>query len=187
MELPGGGCGWHLHRHRLGLQFRVDTTNRGWDFHLATSGDLDLATNGDFFMAMDSRSARSASTTAHNGRGHRCPRHSCNWSSCCRRCSAYRRKGIPSTFRWPSTGHKVPDDEVPSDQWDNTTVGELVYRAKYFVKTPPKQRAAHAGDRGVCVSGVFCPGDSLTSAPAQNQRPARDMTMKNATNTGTCP
>ncbi len=22
--------GWHLHRHRLGLQFRVDTTNTGW-------------------------------------------------------------------------------------------------------------------------------------------------------------
>ena len=22
--------GWHLHRHRLGLEFRVDTTNTGW-------------------------------------------------------------------------------------------------------------------------------------------------------------
>ena len=45
--------GWHLHRHRPGLELPYDTTNTGGDFYLATRGDLQLATSGDFFMATD--------------------------------------------------------------------------------------------------------------------------------------
>jgi len=45
--------GWHRHRHRPGPTLRVDTTKEGWDFYLATSGDLHLAINEDFPTAMD--------------------------------------------------------------------------------------------------------------------------------------
>jgi len=52
---PLGGVvtGWRRHRHRPGPTLQVDTTSEGWDFYLATSGDLNLAINEDFPMAMD--------------------------------------------------------------------------------------------------------------------------------------
>jgi len=36
-----------------GLTARYDTTNEEWGLHLAKTGDTDLATSGDFFMATD--------------------------------------------------------------------------------------------------------------------------------------
>ncbi len=65
-------CGWHLHRHRSGPEFLVDTTSTGWGLFLATSGDFDLATCGYFFMTTDSR-ARLASCTPSSGVCFRCP------------------------------------------------------------------------------------------------------------------
>lgn len=56
---PGGAvCGWHLHRHRSGQKFLIDTTNTGWGLSVGHQGDLDLATSGYFFMATDKGSSR---------------------------------------------------------------------------------------------------------------------------------
>jgi len=49
----GTATGRHRHRRRPGLKLPADTTNEGWDFYLATSEDLNLATRGDFLMATD--------------------------------------------------------------------------------------------------------------------------------------
>lgn len=38
--------------------------------------------------------------------------------------------------------YKTIDDDVPPEQWANTEVGELIYRAKYFTYSPGKQRQA---------------------------------------------
>ncbi|BDH59751.1 hypothetical protein [Tsukamurella sp. PLM1] len=38
--------------------------------------------------------------------------------------------------------YKTVDDELPPSQWKNTDVGELVYRAKYYVFSPGAQRRA---------------------------------------------
>jgi hypothetical protein len=38
-----------------GLTLRSDTTNEGRGLYLATSGDLNPATHGDFLTAMDNR------------------------------------------------------------------------------------------------------------------------------------
>lgn len=38
--------------------------------------------------------------------------------------------------------YKTADDDVPPEQWANTEVGELIYRAKYFTYSPDKQRQA---------------------------------------------
>jgi len=45
--------GWHRHRHRPGPELPVDTASEGRGLLLATSGDLDLTTHGDFLMATD--------------------------------------------------------------------------------------------------------------------------------------
>jgi hypothetical protein len=52
---PGGDSDWPdtATVTARGLKLPADTTNEGWDFYLATSRDLDLATRGDFLMAMD--------------------------------------------------------------------------------------------------------------------------------------
>lgn len=38
--------------------------------------------------------------------------------------------------------YKNPDPDLPSNQWPNTEVGELVYRAKYFLNSPNLRRDA---------------------------------------------
>ena len=45
--------GRHRHRRRPGLTLPANATNEGWRLYSATSGDLDLATRGDFHMAKD--------------------------------------------------------------------------------------------------------------------------------------
>src|ERR1700733_6973224 len=47
----------------------VDASARGEDFYLATSGDHDLATRGDFFMATDTPAARDPSNETTCMRG----------------------------------------------------------------------------------------------------------------------
>src|SRR6476469_8519636 len=41
------------HRHHAGLTGSHDTANEEWGLQLAKTGDSDLATSGDFFMATD--------------------------------------------------------------------------------------------------------------------------------------
>jgi hypothetical protein len=56
MELPGR-CGDWLDTDTVtvqGFTLRLDTTSKGWGLYLATSGDLQMATCGDFRMDMDS-------------------------------------------------------------------------------------------------------------------------------------
>src|SRR6476659_3711866 len=53
--LRGDVAGWHRHRHHAGLTGSHDTANEEWGLQLAKTGDSDLATSGDFFMATDTR------------------------------------------------------------------------------------------------------------------------------------
>ncbi len=62
----------HRHRHRPGPQLGADTTDARWGLSMATSGDLLLATSGDFSMAMDIRSKTSVTLS---GRYHRLLEH----------------------------------------------------------------------------------------------------------------
>jgi hypothetical protein len=55
MEFPGR-CGDRLDTDTVtvqGLELWLGTTSKGWGFYSATSGDLFLATCGDFLMATD--------------------------------------------------------------------------------------------------------------------------------------
>lgn len=56
-----------------GPRRRLRHDAKGEGFYPATSGDLDLATSGDFFMATDTGSARSASRHHHRRGLHASP------------------------------------------------------------------------------------------------------------------
>lgn len=60
--------------------------------------------------------------------------------------------------------YKIPDDGLPSSQWSNTEVGELVHRAKYYLSSPELRRTA-----GLALIARLV--DAIRSHPAMNAAP----------------